>query len=269
MDSQSFNPAANVTPNVGSYAPQGLSTAPAPGAPTPGTAMPGAPIQSAPLPNAKASSDKTKRLIMIIALVIVSLLAATFIGLFVWMYVMWDEAKTDVDGQISKAVAIAENELQTKLEKEFEEKEKYPMKTFAGPADYGSLTFEFPKTWSVYVPADAAYGGNYFAYLNPGLVSVVSDDTINALRVSILNELTENVLAEYQDAVEEGLMTVSVYKINGANASLYAGALPNNESFRGYVAIFKIRDKTVIMQTDAELFKDDFLKILDSVRYNI
>ena len=182
---------------------------------------------------------------------------------------MWDDVKTDVDGQIEKAVAIAENELQTKLETEFEEKEKYPMKTFAGPVDYGSLTFEFPKTWSVYVPDSADYGGNYHAYLNPGLVSVVSDGTINALRVSILNSLTDTVITEYQDAVEDGEMTVSVYKINGANASLYSGLLPDTDELRGYVAIFKIRDKTVLMQTDAEIFKDDFLKILDSIRYNV
>ena len=77
------------------------------------------------------------------------------------------------------------------------------------------------------------------------------------------------MITEYQDAVEDGEMTVSVYKINGANASLYSGLLPDTDELRGYVAIFKIRDKTVLMQTDAEIFKDDFLKILDSIRYNV
>ena len=252
MDNQSFNPAANATPAIGSnpYVQPATGTS----------------ASNAPNPSKK---PKSGRLVTVIALIVVSLLAATFLGLFVWMYVMWDEAKTDIDGQIEKAVALAENELQTKLEKEFEEKEKYPMKTFAGPVDYGSLTFEFPKTWSVYVPADAAYGGNYLAYLNPGLVSVVADGTINALRVSIVNELTENVIAGYQKSVEKGLMAATVYKINNANATVYSGTLPNNKNLRGYVAVFKIRDKTVIMQTDAELFRDDFFKILDSVRYNV
>lgn len=253
MDSQPINPAANATPAIGS------NPYVQPATPAAASSAPAVPLQK----------SKTQRLIMIVALIVVSLIAATFIGLFVWMYVMWDDVKTDVDGQIEKAVAIAENELQTKLETEFEEKEKYPMKTFAGPVDYGSLTFEFPKTWSVYVPDSADYGGNYHAYLNPGLVSVVSDGTINALRVSILNSLTDTVITEYQDAVEDGEMTVSVYKINGANASLYSGLLPDTDELRGYVAIFKIRDKTVLMQTDAEIFKDDFLKILDSIRYNV
>lgn len=262
MDNQSFNPAANAAPSVT----PGASTNPYQQPIANQSQVPGAAGVNVKTPEQKA---KTQRLIMLIAVIIASLLAATFLGLFVWMYVMWDEAKTDVDGQVEKAVAIAVNEKQTELEAEFEEKEKYPLKTFAGPSDYGSLTFEFPKTWSVYVPDNANYGGNYHAFLNPDLVSVVSSGTINALRVSILNELTDNVMADYQEAVEDGEMTVSVYKVNGSNASLYSGLLPNTDDLRGYVAIFKIRDKTVLMQTDAEIFKDDFLKILDTVRYNV
>ena len=261
MDNQSFNPAANAAPNVTPIAgPNPYQQ------PTTQPQIHGAAGANQKTPEQKA---KTKRLVMLIALIVVSLLAATFLGLFVWMYVMWDDAKTDVDGQIQAAVAIAVNEKQTELEAEFEEKEKYPLKTFAGPVDYGSLTFEFPKTWSVYVPDSANYGGDYRAFLNPDLVSIVSDGTINALRVYILNSLPDTVLQDYQDAVEDGEMTVSVYKVNGSNASLYSGILPDTDELRGYAAIFKIRDKTVIMQTDAEIFKDDFLKILDTVRYNV
>ena len=76
-----------------------------------------------------------------------------------------------------------------------------------------------------------------------------------------------NLLPEhYQRMVKRGDMTASVYKINGTNATLYTGAI--NRYLRGYVAIFKLRDKTVIMQTDAEIFKDDFFKVLDSVRFS-
>lgn len=260
MDNQSFNPAANAAPSVTPMA--GPNPYQQPTQPI----APGAAAPSAKTPIQKA---KTQRLIMLIAVIVTSLMAATFLGLFAWMYVMWDEAKTDVDGQVEKAVAIAVNEKQTELENEFIEREKLPFKTFAGPIDYGSLTFKFPKTWSVYVPDSANYGGDYRAFLNPDLVSVVSDGTINALRVSILGALADTIIADYQDAVEDGEMTVSVYKVNGANASLYSGILPDTDELRGHVAIFKIRDKTVLMQTDAEIFKDDFLKILDTVRYNV
>jgi hypothetical protein len=41
------------------------------------------------------------------------------------------------------------------------EREKYPYKTFSGPEDYGKLTFEYPKTWSVYIAAAANKGGDF------------------------------------------------------------------------------------------------------------
>ena len=61
-----------------------------------------------------------------VGLIVVSLLAVLFIGLFIWMWVKWNDASTNVKGKVDVAVAEAKNELQTKLESEFEEKEKYP-----------------------------------------------------------------------------------------------------------------------------------------------
>ena len=48
----------------------------------------------------------------------------TFVGLFIWKYLEWDNVKTDVDGQIDVAVAMAIAENTTKLENEFSEREK-------------------------------------------------------------------------------------------------------------------------------------------------
>ncbi|MBR3220532.1 hypothetical protein IKF76_01565 [Candidatus Saccharibacteria bacterium] len=257
MDNQAFNPAANAAPNVAPGAAPNPHLQPAPAA-----------NQSQASPNFKTPVQKAKsqRLALIIALIAISLLAAVFIGLFVWMYVLWDDVSTDVNGRIDQAVAIAVNEKQTELEAAFEEREKHPYRTFLGPADYGSLTFDFPKTWSVYIPDDANYGGDYNAYLNPDKVSIVAKDTINALRVSIVNKSTDEIIASYKRAVEKGELTTSTYNVNGVNATIYAGTLPSK--LKGYIAVFKLRDKTVIMQTDAEIFKDDFFKILDTVRFN-
>jgi len=219
--------------------------------------MPGQPVQQ--------KKDRSG-LIKTILLIFVSLIAATFIVLFVVMYVNWNNAKTDVDGQIKLAVAEAENTLQTKLESEFEEREKYPYRTFAGPTDFGSLTFEYPKTWSVYIPDDASQAKDFNAYLNPGIVSKVSDKTVMSLRVSIVNKLTENVKTEYQKRVKSGKMTVSTTLVNGNNVDVYTGEL--SSKYQGIVCIFKIRDKTAIIQTDAMIFKDDFYRVLETVRFN-
>ena len=202
-----------------------------------------------------------------VGLIVVSLLAVLFIGLFIWMWVKWNDASTNVKGKVDVAVAEAKNELQTKLESEFEEKEKYPYKVFTGPTDLGELSFEYPKTWSLYVQSSVNRGGDYAAYLNPGQVNVVQEDTVMALRVSIKGTLFDQAISEYAEKVRSGDMALSTTVVNGNNVNVYTGKM-NNE-YQGIICVFKLRDKTVVLQTDStSVFSDDFYRILKTVKFN-
>lgn len=206
-------------------------------------------------------------LIKTVGLIVVSLLAVLFIGLFIWMWVKWNDASTNVKGKVDVAVAEAKNELQTKLESEFEEKEKYPYKVFTGPTDLGELSFEYPKTWSLYVQSSANRGGDYAAYLNPGQVNVVQDDTVMALRVSIKGTLFDQAISDFAEKVRSGDMTLSTTVVNGNNVNVYTGKLDNE--YQGIICVFKLRDKTVMLQTDStSVFSDDFYRILKTVKFN-
>lgn len=210
-------------------------------------------------------------IIQIVAIVILSLTTATFVGLFIWMFTEYDAARTDVDGQIAVAVAEAKNEQALKLEEEFLEREKYPYKVFSGPADYGQLTFEYPRTWSVYVDADAAKGGDFKAYFNPVQVNEVADSTINSLRVSILNESFDKVAADYEKEMNKKNSNLTMQAVTigaaGVAANRYTGTIPKTD-LSGYIVIFKIRDKTAILQTDSVLFQADFDRLLSTVEFN-
>ena len=202
-----------------------------------------------------------------VGLIVVSLLAVLFIGLFIWMWLKWNDASTNVKGKVDVAVAEAKNELQTKLESEFEEKEKYPYKVFTGPTDLGELSFEYPKTWSLYVQSSANRGGDYAAYLNPGQVNVVQEDTVMALRVSIKGTLFDQAISEYAEKVRSGDMALSTTVVNGNNVNVYTGKLDNE--YQGIICVFKLRDKTVVLQTDStSVFSDDFYRILKTVKFN-
>lgn len=223
----------------------------------------------APIPEPKKDIKSLVKTIVIIALSLVSL---TFIGLFIWMFVQYDEARTDVDGQIADAVVEAVDNNTTKLEKEFAEREKEPLRTFAGPADYGEVTFEYPKTWSVYVPMDAANGGDFEAYFNPVEVKVVGNETIDSLRFSIKNAAFDDIVAGYQRELEGDqpslrLESVTIGQNNNINANKYIGKIPGTE-FNGFIVIFKVRDKTVVLQTDSVLFERDFNTLLSTIRFN-
>lgn len=208
-------------------------------------------------------------LIKTIVIIVVSLIAVTFIGLFIWMTMQYNEVHEDVQGQIDVAVAVAKDEQATKLEAEFLEREKYPYKTFTGPVDYGQLSFQYPKTWSVYVERAATTGGDFNAYFNPNQVNAVGLDTINALRVTIRDKSFEEVTSEYQKAMEkkDSGLTMQSVTFNNINGNRYTGKIPKTD-LSGFIVIFKIRDKTVILQTDSVLFEADFNKLLDTVTFN-
>ncbi|MBQ3292765.1 hypothetical protein IJG93_00430 [Candidatus Saccharibacteria bacterium] len=218
----------------------------------------------------------SKGLIKTIVIIALSLTLVTFIGLFLWMFTEYSTTKSDVDGQIAVAVKEAVNENTTNLEDQFAEREKSPYLTFAGPVDYGSLTFEYPRTWSVYIANDAANGEDFEAYLNPVQVNTVSNEVINAVRVKILNRSFDSVAADYSGALEAGrdgtppamrLESVTIGQENNITANRYTGIIPETE-FNGYVILFKLRDKTVLLQSDSILFDGDFNALLASIRFD-
>ncbi len=217
----------------------------------------------------KYKSGSIKDLVKTIAIIALSLALATFIGLFIWMNFQYEEASQDVQGKIDIAVAESRNEQTSRLEAEFAQREKYPFKTFSGPADYGQLTFQYPKTWSVYIADTALNGGDFSAYFNPVQVEALTKESVYALRVSIVNKGFDVVAAEYQKAMskKDSDLKMESVTVNGFGANRYTGTLPDTDH-SGYVIIFKIRDKTAIVQTDSVLFADDYNKLIETITFN-
>lgn len=222
----------------------------------------GAPLSSARM-NVPGEKKSHGSIIETIILIAMTLVAVIFIYLYIQKYVDYENISTDVNSQIDAAVAMAQAETATQKEAEFAEREKYPYKTFTGPADYGSLSFEYPQTWSVYIAKDAAKGGDFEAYLNPGEVNPVSAQTINALRVTIRDTAFDTAVRTYDNFVKSGRLQFSNRSVGGVLANVYTGELPNN--IHGALVMFKLRDKTVMLQTDAELFIGEFYKLIDTV----
>lgn len=201
-----------------------------------------------------------------IILIVVTIVTIIFVFLYVNQKGEYDAISAEVDSRIDAAVAIAVADNTTKMETEFAEREKYPYREFVGPADYGSLGFSYPRTWSVYIARDAANGGDFEAYLNPTEVQPVSSKTINALRVTIRDTAFDSAIRTYESLVKSQKVQFTTRTVGGLLANLYVGSLPNG--IEGAVVVFKLRDKTVMLQTDAELFITEFYKILDTVTLN-
>ena len=198
-----------------------------------------------------------------ILLLLMTIVAIIFIWLYVQKYIQWKSASDNLETQIKSAVAVAVADNTTEMEAKFAEREKYPYKTFTGPVDYGSFIFEYPQTWRVYIAKDATNGGDFEAYLNPSEVNPVSSSTINALRVRIRDTSFDNVVKTYESSIKSGKLTLKTDTVGGVLANIYTGDISN--SLRGAVMVLKLRDKTVILQTDAETFLDEFYRILGTV----
>ena len=217
------------------------------------------------LANKKDKSGTAK----IIAIIILSLTTVAFVGLFIWIFLQYNDLNADVDSKIDVAVSEAKARQKMEDETEYSEREKNPYRNFAGPTDYGQLSFEYPKTWSLYVAKNAYNGGDFEAYFNPIQVDAPSNNTINALRVSILTRSFESVTAEYQkylDAKDSNL-SVSNITVNGVAANRYIGTIPGT-SLNGIIVIFKIRDKTALLRTDSMLFENDFNTLINTIKFN-
>ena len=186
-------------------------------------------------------------------------------GAFAWALVNYFDQKDNVDTKVSSAVNTAVKAKADADAANFEIKDKQPNRQFAGPEDFGALSFDYPKTWSTYIDKDSS-SGVFQAYLNPITVPPVSTNTQYALRVTIETKDYDTVVNTYQALVKKGDLKSSTVKINGVDSIRLDGSF--SKDIRGSAVIIKIRDKTVTIRTDADTFKTDFDALVASIKFN-
>lgn len=194
-----------------------------------------------------------------LSLVIAIVLAVTTLGAtaaFVWAYIEKDHYQNETELIVAEAVDAAKDE-QYKLDQGiFFEEAKKPNTVFAGPSDFGSVKFEYPKTWSVY--NDKNDSSSYGAYFYPSIVPIIKADTAYALRVSVTSQAYDAVLRTYSSAVTSGeLTTTPITTINGGYQGMRLdGQL--SRTLNGSAVVFKVRDKTLTIQADSQDYMNDF-----------
>lgn len=190
-------------------------------------------------------------------------------SLAIWALLNYQEQKANVDSKIEVAVAEARRDQSEEEQKKFLEEEKNPRREFAGPDDYGRLSFSYPKTWSVYVgqdPIATGRSGDYLAYLHPLVVPPTGGrDQQFAVRVSILGESYDVHLKKYERLIEDGGLRSSTVTINGEESVRLDGSF--SDAVRGSAVVFKIRDRTAVVRTDADTFRHDFNELIKTISF--
>ncbi len=213
--------------------------------------------------------EKKSSVVEIVILVIVCLIAAGAIVVAVIFFMKWNELKVNHDADIESAKAAVIAEQEELANKKIAEAAKLPNKEWTGPSDYGSISFQYPKNWSVYVAKDGSKGNDYEVYFNPDSLSALGDsESRYALRFVIRDRQYADVTKPYLNKVKTNKMTSQTFSADSESISgmRFEGELGSN--MRGTVVIFKVNDKTVILQTDSDANIEDFEKLLLTLRRN-
>jgi hypothetical protein len=150
-----------------------------------------------------------------LVLAIVLLLAvAIFAG---WAFSSRQDYKNNADVKIHAAVVATQGQDAIAQKAAIAAAIKYPYDTFNGPEQYGSISFQYPKTWSAYVSGIGVNAtGMIDGFFAPGILTASTDGTEDfALRVQILGQAYNQVAQGYvaQAAGTNAQVTAAAYTL--------------------------------------------------------
>ncbi len=201
---------------------------------------------------------------LLISNLLTGLMVLVLTGATIWLFMGYTDYKSNSDQKVATAVATAKKEQQALDEKSFLEKEKLPTRTYTGPADLGSVSFQYPRTWSVYVGRQVA---GLEVYLHPDVVPPLSNAQPFAARIVVENRPYETVLRAYDGLVKKGNLRSNPVTVEGFSGIRLDGVFSKERE--GSAVVFKVRDKTLTVATDASAYRGDFDNtILKSLKFN-
>jgi hypothetical protein len=202
-------------------------------------------------------------------LAIVSLLLILALAFGIWAFGQMQDYKTNVDKKVAVAVAGANKQQAAELQAQFEEQAKSPYKVFSGSPTYGSVTFQYPKSWSAYANSDSNEPIN--AYFYADVVPGTESGAAYPLRVELVNTDYTQVVQQFTSQLGQGDLKAAAYippkmkgKANVLPGTRFDGAIgqSGNNDVSGSLVVIKVRDKTLQISTQTKAGVKDFDNII-------
>lgn len=195
--------------------------------------------------------------------VLAILLAAVSVFAFS-AYSAGQDYKSNSDKKAAEAVEAAKKSQAQELQAKFDEEAKKPNLNYKGPVAYGSVSFDYPKTWSAYV--DEGDDRPINGYFHPKIVPAIDSATAYALRVELVNTAYADVVEQYNSLVTAGKLKSRAYippkMENTANVLpglKLEGDLGDSQAAKnGQMVIIQVRDKTLKIYAESSEFLGDF-----------
>jgi hypothetical protein len=187
-----------------------------------------------------------------------------------WAFMGRQDYKNNSDKKSAQAVEAAKKVQAADLQKKFDEDYKNPNKIYRGPISFGTVTFNYPKTWSAYVDENSSaepINGYYY----PDKVPSTQGGSAYALRVELLNSTYSQALQQYTAQIREGKIKASAYvppkmvgKTNVQPGTRLDGIISQSQTgaHTGAMVIMQVRDKTLKIYTESPEFLADYNNIV-------
>jgi type II secretory pathway pseudopilin PulG len=190
-------------------------------------------------------------------LVIVLFLAAAGFG--VWAFASRGDYKNNSDKKAAVAAQAASEEQQSADAAKYAEEIKKPYDSYIGPAAFGNVTVNYPRTWSAYVLEQERGSTPISGYFQPKVVPNITDTSRNfALRVELVQSSYQTVLDQFKPRIDKGTATIQPYtlpKVPSVVGSRIEGQI--TETKQGVMIIIPLRNMTLKVWTEANEFKND------------
>lgn len=189
--------------------------------------------------------------ILLAPLIIASLLFLATFGFAFWAYTGMKDYKVNVDQKVDTAVKIAVAKNSTEKDNEFLEMEKQPTLTYRGSAVLGSITFQYPKTWSGYQKET----DKDMSLIMQQRIVEGGAKSLYPLRVEVLNTAYDTNVKTYESFVKSGKLTASPFRLQNLPIILgtrFDGEFTsvNGGVIKGTVILLPQREKTIKISTE-------------------
>lgn len=203
--------------------------------------------------------------LLVIPLILITLALFGVAGFAYYAYGQSQDYKNNVDQKISVAVDESSAIVSEQKDKVFAEKEKSPYDVYTGPAAYGSLRIQYPKTWSAYIDVPSGQTNKPVnGYFSPGQIPSINEPNNSfALRVYIVQQPFDAVVKPFQTKLKAGTVAIQPYQSPNVPNSIGVrvdGEVQNKK--QGSMIILPFRDKTLQMWTESTDSRADFDNII-------
>lgn len=193
------------------------------------------------------NSERGSLNVLVIPLIMSVIFLFAALGFGVWAFAERQDYKDNSDAKAESAVAVAVEKAKTDKDNEFLEQEKQPLKAFNGPAEFGSIAMQYPKTWAAYVDQQKT-----------GLTISMQPDVVyagqnQALKVEVVGTPYAQSFAALDGFVKQGKARAVAYsfpQVPGVVGLRFDGEIGSNK--RGAVVFMPLRDKTIKVSTESE-----------------